>query len=69
MCLLQEVERYKGDVGQLSLAAKQRKEEAGQQVALTEPRLVQESSRQWGVVDTEDIKETSRVKVTMTGFR
>ncbi|XP_018020287.1 uncharacterized protein LOC108676679 [Hyalella azteca] len=57
-----EVERYKGNVGRLSLAARERKAAAGKEVALSDPRLVSETSRKWGVVDTEDVRETSRVK-------
>lgn len=59
----QEVNRYKGSVGKLALAAKERKATSGKEVALSEPRLVSESNRKWGVVDTEDTRETSRVKV------
>jgi len=62
--LPQEVEKYKGNVGRLAQAAEERRKNSnGREVVLSEPRLVREANRNWGIVDTEDIKETNRIKV------
>lgn len=40
------------------------RQERGWEVARPEKRVVHESAKKWGAVDTEDIHETSRIQVS-----
>ncbi|KAG7174445.1 hypothetical protein Hamer_G003389, partial [Homarus americanus] len=58
LCFLQEVEDHVQGHGDLRALTEAR----GWEVARPERRVVHESARKWGTVDTEDVHETSRVQ-------
>lgn len=62
----QEVEDHKEGKADLR-ALTEARQERGWEVARPEKRVVHESTKKWGAVDTEDVHETSRIQVSTAG--